>query len=209
MRIATYSIQNTTKKISIVELIPKTIDIYKDYERLNISEQIHNNLSTRSFVLGYLAELVKASSKFEVLDGQLALRALVFSTPGIIYPDKYQSNLFVDEEKLVGNQYGLTAKKDSANSFLTAGVADFGIYGLFAYPIIICLVYSTILSSINRLVSPVRYLFISMLVCYNAIALEQELGGFLLTLRNILIALFLTWLFFDFNSNKALTKKVK
>jgi hypothetical protein len=202
MRIATYSNQNTTKKNSIVELIPRTIDIYKDYERLNLDEQIHKNISTRTFVLGYLALLVKASSKFEPTHGTLALRALVFSTPGILYQGKYQSKLFVDEESIVGNQFGLSTLKDNANSFLTAGVADFGIYGLFAYPLIICLLYSVFLNTINGLVSPVRYLFISTLVCYNAIALEQDLVGFLLNLRNILIALFLTWLFFEFNSKK-------
>jgi hypothetical protein len=208
MRIAKYSLQDTSKNVSIVELIPKTLDTYFDSERLNTEEVIHKNVTTRTFVLNYLALLVKASSKFEPLYGENFLRALTFATPGILYPEKYQT-IFINEESLLTKQLRLRFFKDEAGSIFTGGVGDFGIYGLFAYPLILCLVFTTFLNTISRLFNPASYFLVSMTACYCIISIEQDLSSYLNVIRNILIILFILWLFFNFNRILPFTNDVK
>jgi hypothetical protein len=201
MRIASNSMPITSSKNTIVELIPKTIDVYLDSDRLGVDDIIHANLSSRTFVLGYLALLVKASSKFEPIHGEDFLRALIISMPGIFYPSKYKL-LNYSEEQLFNLNFRTENIRDAAGSIATAGVGDFGIYGLFAYPLILCIAFSVFLRFINRLISPVKYFFISMMVCYSFISLEQDIAGFILIFRNLLFVLFILWLFFNFNSKK-------
>jgi hypothetical protein len=208
MRIAANSMPITSSKNTIVELIPKTIDVYLDSDRLGVDEKIHANLSSRTFVLGYLALLVKASSKFEPLYGEDFLRAVIISMPGILYPSKYNRPHY-DEEKLFNVNFRTENIVDAAGSISTAGVGDFGIYGLFGYPLILCFAYSVFLRFINRLISPVKYFFISMIVCYSFISLEQDIAVFILNLRNILFILFILWLFFNFNSKKTFSNTSK
>jgi hypothetical protein len=207
MRITKNSISNTSTN-SIIELVPKTIENYQESERLNLDETIHKNLSSRGFVLNYLALLVEASFKYEPLYGEGFKNALIVSTPGILYPSKYK-NIFVNEDKLFFNHFRISDVKDGASSILTAGIGDFGMYGLIAYPLILCIFFSTLLKALNRLLSPVKYLFISIISCYAFISLEQDIAGYLSTLRNFPLILFILWLFLDFKRPPPFTNDVK
>jgi hypothetical protein len=201
MRMASFSVQHTLSKTTIVELIPKTIGLYKDYDRLNIDDKVTENFSSRTFILDYLASILKGSSKYEILYGEDFIRAVTISTPGLLYPSKYISKYFTEEEVMFYKQYK-SSKKDSAGSILTAGTGDFGVYGLFFYPLILSFFYSVLLKKLNQLFSPVKCLLISVTFFFNFLFLEQDITGSLLAIRNTPIILFILWLAFDFNSKK-------
>ena len=155
-----------------------------------------------------MAKLEKATSTIEPTYGENILRSLVVSTPGFLYPSKYRNKLFIQAEEVLFDRNFRLTSMDEGNTFLTAGVGDFGNFGLFAMPLFICLIFSSILKILNRLISPVRCSLISLFICYSVISVEKDLTGFFTSIRTIMIILFISWVFFNFNikNNKSMMR---
>ena len=185
--------QNATP--SIVELIPKAVSIYKDRERLHLAEQIHENVSSRTFVLEYLALLSSRASQIEPAYGTNLVRALIMAAPSILYPTKYKSPLFESEEDLLNPHFRLPVW-DAANSVLTASVGDFGEIGFFILPGVICFIFSMVLRLTYYLAPPVAGMLVSFLICRTFFSVEDEVTAYFTSFRSIFIVLGISWLFF-------------
>ncbi len=196
MRVASYAFKNSSKKPSIVELLPEAIKVYQDRERLYIAEKIHENLSSRTFVLEYLAALSEKSTTIEPLLGKNLERALVVATPAIIYWGKYKNPLFSDEEHLLNPHFRLPVT-DNANSLLTASIGDFGELGLFILPVFVCFTFALLMRVIQKISPDITYMLILILICKTLFSVEQDVVGYITAIRSMFILYFITWFIFE------------
>jgi hypothetical protein len=196
LRISTYQNKNTEK--SIFQMVPDAIKVYEDKDFYHVDENIHNNLRSRTFVLEYLAREDKALSTIEPIYGTNLLRALVVSVPRIFFPSKYTNELFLQEENFIGSHFKLPIT-DSANTVITGSLADFGEVGVFLLPLLLCFIYSRILSACRKYMNPISSVFIAIFFSYRLISVEADIGIFFSTLRALIIFWFILWLLFNVN----------
>lgn len=196
MRVAGYAFKNAPKKPSIVVLVPEAIEVYKDREKLQLAKQIHDNLSSRTFLIEYLATLAERSSRIEPLYGQNLARALVVAAPSIIYWGKYKNPLFGSEEELLNPHFKLPVW-DAANSILTAGVGDLGELGFFILPVMVCFVFSLYLRLIYLVIPPIAGLLISFYICKVMLSVEEDFVSYFTASRSVFILLGVAWLTFS------------
>ncbi len=199
LRLAKIALNRENGTPSIVQLIPKAVSIYEDRDRLHLAEQIHENVSSRTFVLEYLALLSTRASQIEPTYGMDLARALVMATPSILYPSKYKNPLFEAEEDLLNPHFRLPVW-DAANSVLTDSVGDFGEIGFFILPVIICFIFSMILRLTYYVAPPVAGLLVSFLICKTLLSVEDEVTAYFISFRSIFIILGISWLFFAYKS---------
>jgi hypothetical protein len=202
LRVARYSFKASHKPPSIVEMIPEAIKIYKDRDRLYIAEQIHENLSSRTFVLEYLATLTERSTEIEPTYGQNLLRAAVVATPIILYWGKYKNPLFGSEEDLLNRHFRMPVW-DASNSILTASVGDFGEVGFFVMPVILCFIFSMYLRIAYTLATPTSGILVSFFICKVLLSVEEDVVAYFTSSRSVFIILAITWLVFSFKAGKS------
>ena len=196
MRVATFAFKNAPEKPSIVVLVPEAIQVYKDRDKLNLAKQIHDNLSSRTFLIEYLATLAERSDKIEPLYGQNIARAIVVATPAILYWGKYKNPLFIDEENFLNPHFRLPVW-DAANSVFTAGVGDFGELGYFILPVIVCFIFSLYLRLIYAILPPLAGTLISFYLCKVLFSVEEDIVSFFTASRSVFILLAISWLAFS------------
>ena len=196
MRVATFAFKNAPEKPSIVVLVPEAIQVYKDRDKLNLAKQIHDNLSSRTFLIEYLATLAERSDKIEPLYGQNIARAIVVATPAILYWGKYKNPLFIDEENFLNPHFRLPVW-DAANSVFTAGVGDFGELGYFILPVIVCFIFSLYLRLIYAILPPLAGTLISFYLCKVLFSVEEDIVSFFTASRSVFILLGISWLAFS------------
>lgn len=202
LRVARYSFKASHKPPSIVEMIPEAIKIYKDRERLYIAEQINENLSSRTFVLEYLATLSERASVIGPTYGQNLLRAVVVATPIIFYWGKYKNPLFGSEEDLLNRHFGMPVW-DASNTVLTASIGDFGEIGFFVIPVILCFLFSIFLRIAYALATPTSGILVSFFICKALLSVEEDVVAYFTSARSVFILLAITWLVFSFKPSKS------
>ena len=195
MRIASYSFNSMYVRPSISDLIPEAIGVYKNREKLHVAEQIRENVGSRTFVLEYLAILSERSSKIEPTYGLNLARAIIVTTPSILYPSKYRNPLFQAEEELLNVHFRLPVW-DAANSVLTASVGDFGEIGLFILPAVMSFMFSSILRLTYSFVPPAAGMLVSFYICKTLLSVEEDISNYFSSLRSIVIILGISWLVF-------------
>jgi hypothetical protein len=196
LRIARYSFKDHNKSPTIVELLPEAINVYKNRERLYLAEQIHENISSRTFVLEYLATLSERASNIEPAYGENLLRALVVAAPSAIYWSKYNNPLFGSEEDLLNPHFGIPVT-DSANSVLTASVGDFGEIGFFVLPIFLCFLFSLLLRLGYALTIPIAGMLISFFICKIILSVEEDIASYFSSMRSVFILIGVSWIVFS------------
>ena len=196
LRVARYSFKASLKPPSIVEMIPEAIKVYKDRDRLYIAEQIHENLSSRTFVLEYLSTLSERAADKDPTYGQDLMRAVVVATPIILYWGKYKNPLFGSEEDLLNRHFGLPVW-DAANTVLTASVGDFGEVGFFVIPGIICFIFSIFLRMSYAFATPTSGMLVSFFICKALLSVEDDIVAYFTSARSVFILLAITWLVFS------------
>ena len=77
LRMARYTFKEAKVKPTIVEMVPEAFKIFQNRERLYLAEQMHENISTRSFVLEYLATLSERTDVIPPAYGENLVRATV------------------------------------------------------------------------------------------------------------------------------------
>jgi hypothetical protein len=151
------------------------------------------NAQTRTFILAFFANVLDASSRETLAMGKDALGYLQMAIPSVIYPDK---DLRFSEEDLVDRQFGFSYG-DEANSIVTAGATDFGLFGVIVYPILMVIVVRLVYDLIARFFSVVPLLFATLSFVFLLLQSEMTLNGYFNTLRNtflftLILAVFLS-----------------
>jgi len=131
MRIAQYD--DATKK-DVVSLVARGGKIFLDPKDDRLDQKLKENLAERAFILAYLAELLQRLDQAQPLKGEVLFNAFITAVPELFFPWKYKY-MYGMEEDLVHPRLGLPVW-DAPNTTLTAGASDFGIIGVFLYPIL-------------------------------------------------------------------------
>jgi hypothetical protein len=162
----------------------------QDDARFN--QGLTENLRDRTFIIGYLSELVAATPTHAPLYGEDALLCLKLSIPSILYPNKNAALDVGAEEEIANPQFGLPVT-DDANSLLTSGVSDFGVIGAFIYPVLISLVASVFLRIVSKRVPEIVKLIVLLMFASVMIQCENGLVEYFDLLRQSIIFVVLCW----------------
>lgn len=180
-------------RISLVDRVSLALTLFESGDTAKANESLKENLQKRTFVLGYVSDLLDASFRSEPAEGQNALHEFQLIVPSALWADK--GAFLYTEESVANTTYGF-AYKDEANSLYSAGAIDFGIWGMILYPIIISALFR-LMAEILRVNLPEMVATIVVLfLAYTSLLTEAGLWVRLVTIRDsLLYATFLYILF--------------
>jgi hypothetical protein len=179
---------------SIRQLAPYLIeDVLSDPG--NVIREVSGNLEERPFLLEeYLALLGRDGNTPVPLYGQDVVLGLQLAVPDAAYKFFGESKTNIrnigSEEGLANEHYGLP-DKDNANSILTGGIIDFGLVGVFLYPIAVCIIFRAIYYVIDHSINKEGQLVALLFGFYLFLQSESEVSSYVLFLRNMMIIMVL------------------
>jgi len=201
LRVATYTLgKQGTAQISILQLLPRAYRIYTQDRGGDLEAGIRKNVKSRTFVLEYLAQISQGEAEREPLIGEDLHRAYLVAVPSLLFPGKHRDADINTEEGLINPRFGLPVW-DASNSVYTAAVADFGVAGMFLYPILFCISFSLVLRPVHRWAPPVVGLLLSLAVCQELLTAETDIAGYFVALRGLILMAGFAWVYFGFDWN--------
>jgi len=141
-------------------------------------------------LIGYLGSLQGSSIK-RYLYGQCVLYGIIDSIPSVILSNKRSIlRQYPCTDAYINARFNLP-QIDSPTTLLTIGYVDYGVAGMLLYPII----FAALLSNFLGLIRRVRWQLFNLLciaaVLFASIFVEQDIIFYFVTIRNIIIILFL------------------
>lgn len=200
LRQATFTLGFNASLIDRMDLALTSLD---DRSGADLSTKLSDNLRDRTFVLGYVSDLIAANHSHEPLYGEGFFHAVLMVIPSVIAnlffnKDRYLSATG-DEEMVLLARLGLPLP-DVATTPITTGFGDFHIFGAIAYPLFLALAYSIA----NRLLSnyfknnSFLSLFIPFALTRAMFSLEQGIAYYLVALRDLMLLVLMigvtTWI---------------
>ncbi len=131
LRIAGYGLLRPT----LLQRVSAAFRLAQDRSYADIKREFAANVERRTFILGFLGQLEGYTDVMPPAYGEDVVDQFKLALPSILYPSK---NVFFTEEGLANSLFGSTYI-DEANSVLTAGAVDFGVFGIIAYPLLFVL----------------------------------------------------------------------
>lgn len=180
-------------KISLADRISLAMALYESGNTGKANQSFKENLQKRTFVLGYLSDLLDASFRIEPAMGRNALHEFQLIIPSVFWENK-SSFLYAEED--VANMTFHFAYRDEANSIYSAGAIDFGIWGMILYPIIISALYRGVAEFARVGLSEIVATLVILVLIYNSLTTEAGLWVRFLAIRDALLASALLWVFF-------------
>lgn len=189
MRIASYKLEPHPP---LVELVKGGWDVITHAESEGLDEANAENQGTRTFIIGYLAEMLERGSLSRTLGGDLLTVDVATAIPTVIWPGKWAVMQRIGSEEFACHTaFGLPVW-DAANNTITAGFCDFWYPGLFLYPIGVMLFFAAINRAFGR--AP---LLVRSLLCFataeNLFQVETTITTYLAGLRNLSMIAFFAW----------------
>ncbi len=166
-----------------VALLQKGMGILFDSERSGLNDEVTENQNSRTFIIGYVAELVQALEDHEPLYGQVLLFDAALNVPSALWPGKYKVVSLGAEESVANPHFGLLLL-DEANSIVTTGLSDLGIAGLFVYPLGLLALYRVLLKQGRRL-GGLPYLFLAAALINTLLNVEAATSDYFSILRSL------------------------
>lgn len=182
MRLASYDTPEG-EKVQVVPVISKAIDIAIHDKYGEVSRQSEENLRTRTYLIGYLAELTWRTEAQEPLYGDLLFYGVGMAIPRALWPTKFKYLRYGSEESAANPRLGLIPY-DQANTIFTTGMTDFGLPGMLAYPMAIVALYSLVLRVFKR-GPPLVYASIFLAMLSVLVSIENPLSFYFSSLREI------------------------
>jgi hypothetical protein len=181
--------------LSLSEIVSGAVKYIKQGRDSEFDEAMATNLRDRTFVLCYFSDLLAGAKTHEPLHGGILKFAVQMATPSSIY------SLFGSKDEVIGlgmeenvanPVFGLKAQ-DEANSYLTGGVSDFGIYGVFLYPVALAfLINLCVRFGMGHAPEVMRCLVLLMMIS-SLFQTEWAVTGMIVFIRNIAI-LVIVWI---------------
>lgn len=165
-----------------------------------VQEKESYNLSTRTFVLNYLAALIQAASNKQPLYGQDIFSNVLNALPRFIFSDK--SSLLMNEP-LYRYEYGLP-NIDSAKSLYFSAYGDFSWLGTLIYPLILFIVFYLAANFFSNFPYFIVLTF-SSLIQISLSGGKNDITSWIVTLINLIIF----FLIFEFSHFIFLLRKKK
>ena len=179
MRQATYELP---KGSSLSELIAVGASKMTGGDQGDLDEKLKENRSTRTFIIGYAAEILFALETHEPLGGDLMVLGVATAVPTTIWPGKWRIMAQGAEEAVCHPRLGMPPY-DAANTLVTSGMCDFGGAGMFGYPVLFALMFSLSLFLVRRLDIVSRLVF-GFGIVYSLLNAENVLTAFFVVIRN-------------------------
>ena len=181
------------RKATLLDRISLAIDLYESGNTAKANQGLQQNLQKRTFVLGYLSDLLDASMRMKPGYGINAVHEFQLVVPSAFWEDK--GAVLYSEESIADTQFNF-AYKDEANSLYTAGAIDFGFWGMVFYPILIWILFRGV-AEIVRVNSPEMLSTIIILaLLYNSLITEAGLWAHFLAVRDSILFSTFLWVFF-------------
>ena len=146
---------------------------------------LYDNLRERTFVLGYLADLIEATRTSGPLYGEAFMFYLKLSIPSVLDPSKVDVLAIQQIESFAHPKLGLPVI-DQANTILTDGVTDFGVIGGFIYLSGIVVMLRGGIWFLRKFYRPFTFLIASLTLVHLALKPEITLSEYFVTLRNLI-----------------------
>jgi len=169
----------------IIRLAQDGLDIVLNADKEGLDQRISENQGTRTFIIGYLAELIDGVETHRYVGGGLLELDLATAAPTAIWPGKWKILVQGSEEGICHPVVGLPGW-DAANSVLTAGMCDFGWAGMMIYPLGLAGMFALLNRAARRLPAVVRMLI--AFATFDALfGVENALSAYVVQTRNVLI----------------------
>lgn len=189
MRIASYKLEAHPP---LVELVKGGWDVITHADAEGLDEANAENQGTRTFIIGYLAEMLERGSLERTLGGDLLIVDVSTAIPTVIWPGKWAVMQRIGSEEFACHtSFGLPVW-DAANNTITAGFCDFWYPGLFMYPLGVMLFFVILNRAFRRAPTVVRSL-LCFATAENLFQVETTITTYLAGLRNLLLIAFLAW----------------
>ncbi len=184
---------------SLLDVLPVAIENMFTNQR-GVQGEIAQNMKSRTFVIGYLALLARGGDTPSPLWGEDFYHAIELITPDLFYSvlgfDKAPVRQIGSEEELANEHFGLPVQ-DEANSILTAGIIDFGLPGVIAYPLLLCLGYRWVLHLLGLIVNAEGELFCILFTLWIFMLTENEINGYMASIRQMILSVSIWALLFS------------
>jgi hypothetical protein len=121
------------------------LDIFSNPKKYDFDYLLTENSLERPFVLRYLSQVIEKINFDNWFSGEAVYATLLYSIPSAFIGVKH----FVVDEDLIHPRIGLPII-DEANSILTAGIVDFGWFGLLLFPVLVLIFLMCILFVVKK-----------------------------------------------------------
>jgi hypothetical protein len=176
LRVAGYSMVKPT----LLQRVSGAVDLAHTKSYAEIKEMLSKNVETRTFILGFLAQIEGYTDTMPAGYGADFMGQFQLAAPSILFPGK---DLFFTEEALVNTLFGSNFP-DQANSVFTAGAVDFGIWGIFFYPVIFAFMVRFFLELLAESLPNFTACFIVLASVAALLEPEVALTEYFVVLRN-------------------------
>ncbi len=174
-RVASYTLNQPT----LSQRIDAVVTLVDNKQNSDVDQQFSTNVERRTFILGFLGELVGYTNSMPGGHGEDLVGQFKFALPSVLYPGKDVS--FTEEglaDDLFGAHYG-----DQANSIFTAGVIDFGVLGLVLYPLLVVLIFRIFLEFTSEIMPAFPACFMVLLLLGTLLEPETTVTSYFISMR--------------------------
>ena len=183
--------QATTSIAPIIPILMEDILTDPGY----ILRESRSNMEERPFLLmEYLSLLGKGGNMPIPLYGQDIMLAVEMSIPDAVYTilgeNKQGIRDIGTEENLANEHFGIP-DLDNANSILTAGIIDFGLVGVFLYPLAACFILRAVYAVVDRFFNAEGQVVAVLIAVFLFLQAEVDIGEYVQNFRNIAIVMIL------------------
>ena len=185
LRIAGYTLLRPTLKQRVVA----AARLFREKSYSDVKKEFAENVERRTFILGFLAQLEGYTATMEGGHGEDLLDQVKLAIPSLLDPTK---DVFFTEEGLADQLFGANYT-DEANSVLTAGAVDFGVWGVFAYPLLVVLVLRVFFEVFGETMPVFVSCFVILAACSRLLEPETTVTSYIIIFRNSIVFGSLAW----------------
>ena len=186
LRIAGYGLLHPT----LVQRISAAIKLAKDKSYAEIKEQFSQNVQKRTFILGFLGQIVGYTETRPPGYGADIAGQAQLALPSLLFSGK---DLFFTEEALVNSLFG-TDFLDEANSIFTAGATDFGVLGILVYPLVAAFLFRAFFELVGEAMPNFAACFVILASFTDILEPENTVTAYLVIIRNGVLFGGVVWL---------------
>jgi hypothetical protein len=184
MRIAGYDLPQDA---SVAERVVGAWDVITHPAQSGLNEHLQENQSTRTFVVGYVGELIEGYDKTgDSTNGDLLILNLATAMPTAIWPGKWRVIADVGSDEIACHPKMGMPPWDAANTIITEGLCDFGWTGMMLYPIGMAALMTLANLAVRRSNIVIRAL-VTFSTIKSLLGVEGVLAGYVVDLRNTAI----------------------
>jgi len=167
-----------------IQLLHSAINILSNPLKYDYDYLLSETSIERPFVIKYFSQIIEKTTFEKWLYGEAFIATVLISIPSVLIGPKK----FLIDEELINPRIGLPVI-DEANTILTTGFADFGLFGMIVYPIIVMLMLKCLIILVRK--SGIRWLdyFVQFGVLFLLLNVENSMSAYWTFIRNALIIL--------------------